>query len=56
MVIDGCRIQEIEAKTAATKESEAVQALITFGDASNKDKTEWVDMKWKSPDKGWSPC
>ena len=55
MAIDGCSIKEIEAKAAATKEAEAVQALMTFGDAADKYKAEWVDMKWKDPDKGWSP-
>jgi integrase len=55
MVIDGCGIKEIESKAAATKEAKAIQALVTFGDAANKYKTEWVDMKWKNPDAGWSP-
>ena len=55
MVIDGCSIKEIESKAAATKEAEAIQALMTFGDAADKYKTEWVDKHWKSPDKGWSP-
>jgi len=55
MAIDGFSIKELESKAAATKEAEAVQALMTFGDAAEKYKTEWVDMKWKDPDKGWSP-
>ncbi|MGZ8191458.1 MAG: Arm DNA-binding domain-containing protein, partial [Methylococcaceae bacterium] len=55
MVIDGCSIKEIKSKAAATKEAEAIQALITFGNAANKYKTEWVDRKWKNPDTGWSP-
>ncbi|MDO9046923.1 MAG: tyrosine-type recombinase/integrase [Methylobacter sp.] len=55
MIIDGHSIKEIEAKAAATKEAETIQALITFGDAADKYKTEWVDMKWKKPDKGWRP-
>ena len=55
MVIDGYSIKEIESKAVATKEAEAMQALMTFGDAADKYKTEWVDMKWKDPDKGWSP-
>lgn len=55
MIIDGCSIKEIEAKITAAKEAETCQALITFGDAADKYKTEWVDMKWKNPDKGWTP-
>jgi len=55
MIIDGFSIKEIEAKAAATKEIEEAQALMTFGDAADKYKTEWVDMKWKNPDKGWRP-
>lgn len=55
MVIDGHGIKEIESHAAATKEAQAVQALMTFGDVANKYKTEWVDKNWKSPDKGWSP-
>ena len=55
MIIDGYGIKEIEIKAAATKEAETIQALMTFGDAADKYKTEWVDKNWKSPDKGWSP-
>jgi hypothetical protein len=55
MIIDGYGIKEIESQATATKEAEAIQALITFGDAANRYKTEWVDMKWKNPDKGFSP-
>ncbi|MGZ8262073.1 MAG: tyrosine-type recombinase/integrase [Methylotenera sp.] len=55
MIVDGYGIKEIEAKVAATKEAKATQALMTFGDAADKYKTEWVDMKWKTPDKGWRP-
>ncbi len=55
MIIDDYGIKEIEAQAAATRELETTQALITFGDAADKYKTEWVDMKWKNPDKGWRP-
>ncbi len=55
MAIDGCSIKEIEAKAAATKEAEAVKALMTFGDAAEIYKTEWVNTHWKDPDKGWTP-
>jgi len=55
MIIDGYGIKEIEAQAAATRELEAIQALMTFGDAADKYKTEWVDIKWKNPDKGWRP-
>ncbi len=55
MIIDGHGIKELEAKVTATKEAEAIQELKTFGDAAEKYKTEWVNMKWKDPDKGWSP-
>ncbi|WP_019867634.1 tyrosine-type recombinase/integrase [Methylovulum miyakonense] len=55
MIVDGYSIKEIEAKITATKEAEAIQALITFGDAADKYKTEWVNSKWKNPDKGWTP-
>ena len=55
MIIDGYGIKEIESQATATKEAEAIQALITFGDAANRYKTEWVDMKWKNPDKGFTP-
>lgn len=55
MIIDGYGIKEIEAKAAASKEAEAIQALMTFGDAATKYKAEWVDKKWKDPDKGWNP-
>ena len=48
-------IKEIEAKAAATKELEAMRALMTFGDAANEYKTGWVNSHWKDPDKGWSP-
>jgi len=55
MVIDGCSIKDIEAKAAATKEAEVIRALMTFGEAAEKYKTEWVNSHWKDPDKGWSP-
>ncbi len=55
MIIDGYGIKEIEAKASATKEAEAIQALMTFGDAADKYKTEWVDIKWKNPENGWRP-
>lgn len=55
MIIDGHGIKEIEAKAAATKEAEAIQALMTFGEAAEIYKTEHVNKKWKDPDKGWQP-
>ena len=55
MVIDGYSIKELESQAAATKEAEAIQALMTFGDAANEYKTEWVNSHWKDPDKGWTP-
>lgn len=55
MIVDGCSIKEIEAKAVAIKAIELIQGLMTFGDAANKYKTEWVDMKWKDPNRGWSP-
>ena len=55
MIIDGYGIKEIVAKVTGTQKAEAIQALMTFGDVSEKYKTEWVDMKCKTPDKGWSP-
>lgn len=45
MIIDGCSIKEIESKAAATKETEATQALITFGEAAKIYKTEHVNKK-----------
>jgi integrase len=55
MIIEGCSIKEIETKAVTTKEAEATQALMTFGDAAGIYKTEWVDMKWKNPVNGWRP-
>ncbi len=55
MIIDGCSIKEIENQAATIKETELIQALITFGEVAEKYKTEWVDMKWKDPERGWSP-
>jgi integrase len=55
MIVDGCSIKDIEAKITASKEAEAIQALMTFGDADDKYKTEWVDMKWKNQENGWRP-
>ncbi|MGZ5052693.1 MAG: tyrosine-type recombinase/integrase [Methylobacter sp.] len=55
MIVDGYGVKEIESKVATIKESEAIKALMTFGDAAAIYKTEWVDKKWKAPDKGWIP-
>jgi integrase len=55
MIIDGYNIKEIESQAAAIKENELIRAMMTFGEAAEKYKTEWVDVKWKKPDIGWSP-
>jgi len=55
MIFDGGSINEIESQATATKEAELIKALMTFGDAAEKYKAEWVNMKWKNPDKGWAP-
>ena len=55
MAKDGCSIREIENKQQNILEDEATKSLKTFGDAANKYKSEWVDMTWKNPDKGWIP-
>lgn len=55
MIIDGYGLKEIEERLTAIQAASAIQALMTFGDAANKYKTEWVDKNWKAPDKGWSP-
>lgn len=31
------------------------QARPTFGQAAAKFKSDWVDKRWKSPDRGWTP-
>ena len=55
MIIDGASIKEIESQAATIKENELMQAMPTFGDAAEKYKTEWVNVKWKDPERGWSP-
>ena len=55
MIIDGCSIKKIESQAAAIKETELILAMMTFGDVAEKYKTEWVNMKWKDPERGWSP-
>jgi integrase len=55
MVIDGCGIKELEIQAIAHQKAEAIQAMMTFGEAAGKYKAEWVDKKWKAPDKGWAP-
>ena len=54
-IIDGDSVKEIESQAVATKEAEAIKALMTFGEAADKYKTEWVDKNWKDPARGWSP-
>ena len=51
MIIDGCSIKEIEAQAVVIEEAEAIKALATFGDAAEKYKTEWVNVKWKDPER-----
>lgn len=55
MIIDGYSIKEIESQAVTIKENELILAMMTFGEAAAKYKTEWVDVKWKNPDTGWSP-
>jgi hypothetical protein len=55
MIISGCSIKEIKAKAVTNKDLELLETLMTFGDAAEKYKTNWVDKKWKDPDRGWSP-
>lgn len=55
MIIDDHNLKEIEANVKAKKEAEAIQSLMTFGDAADIYKTEWVNKAWKNPDRGWSP-
>jgi len=45
MIIDGCSIKEIEAQAVVIEEAEAIIALATFGDAAEKYKTDWVNVK-----------
>lgn len=55
LIIDGHSLREIEARIVASKEAEAANALPTFGLAAARYKAEWVDKKWKDPDKGFLP-
>jgi len=55
MIVDGHGVKEIETRVKAAKEAEAIRALMTFGDAADKYKAEWVDSHWKDPEKGWTP-
>ena len=55
MIIDGNSIKEIENQATAIKENELILAMMTFGEAAEKYKTEHVNIKWKNPDIGWSP-
>ena len=55
MIIDGGSIKEIESQAATIKENELMLAMTTFGDAAEKYKAEWVNVKWKDPERGWSP-
>lgn len=54
-ILDGLRLDDIEARLADAAECEQRAARFTFGMAADRFKTEWVDRSWKSPDKGWNP-
>lgn len=55
MAMNGCSIKEIEGEITKIKEAQVIKNLPTFGYVANKYKTEWVDVKWKNPDNGFSP-
>lgn len=55
MIIDGHGVKGLEEHVKAAQEKAAIQALMTFGEAAEKYKAEWVDYHWKAPDKGWTP-
>jgi integrase len=55
MIIDGHGIKEIEAQIKIEQKNAVNRALMSFGEAADKYKSEWVDKNWKSPDKGWTP-
>lgn len=55
MIIDGHGIKEIEARVLAANQAATASALPTFGSAAALYKSEWVDKKWKDPNKGFLP-
>ena len=55
MIIDGHGVKTLEEHVKAAQEKAAIQALMTFGEAADIYKDEWVDSHWKNPDKGWTP-
>lgn len=55
VIIDGGSLKEAEARAHVSALQTAHAQRPTFGAAADAYKTGWVDTKWKSPDKGWSP-
>lgn len=55
VILDGDGLKGLEALLAAKEEASTLAARMTFGQAAERYKTEWVNAKWKVPDKGWSP-
>ncbi|MEQ6292077.1 tyrosine-type recombinase/integrase [Vogesella sp. GCM10023246] len=55
MILAGHSLIEVEAARAQAIADAQQAARMTFGEAAERYKTEWVDRNWKSPDKGFSP-
>ncbi len=55
MILKGHSLLEVDAAQAKAAEIEANAKRMTFGQAADRYKTEWVDKNWKAPDKGYSP-
>lgn len=55
MLLQGHGLIAVEVAQADAAEQKAQARRMTFGQAADRYKTEWVDLNWKSPDKGFSP-
>ncbi|WP_432722272.1 tyrosine-type recombinase/integrase [Jeongeupia wiesaeckerbachi] len=56
MILSGHSLKETEAKAEHDAAEALLNARMTFGEAADRYKTEWVDRNWKNPDKGFSPA
>ncbi|BCL75665.1 phage integrase [Jeongeupia sp. HS-3] len=55
LLITGKSVEDVEAELVKAQDVAAQAQRMTFGEAADRYKSEWVNRNWKNPGKGWLP-